>query len=242
MKTDLDICREELRQKSAELEEFIYIVSHDVKAPLRAITNLTAWIEDDLADIENDEIKENINLLKNRVNRMERMLSALTDISRIHRMGLEISPVDVEDLCSKLFQQLNPPAQCRLKMSDLPVFETYSMKLKRVFHELLSNAVMYSGENENLVEVEAADKGDFYEFKISDQGIGIADEALGKVMKIFYTVHIKDERDTTGAGLTIVSKILQFVGGKIKIESKENQGSRVVFTWPKRIVQPNIEK
>ena len=104
MKTELEIYQEKLQQKTEELEEFIYIVSHDVKAPLRAITNLTAWIADDLEEIQNDEIKENIKLLKSRVSRMERMLSALTDISRIGRMELEVMPVDVKKLCEEIIE------------------------------------------------------------------------------------------------------------------------------------------
>ena len=240
MKTELEIYQEKLQQKTEELEEFIYIVSHDVKAPLRAITNLTAWIADDLEEIQNDEIKENIKLLKSRVSRMERMLSALTDISRIGRMELEVMPVDVKKLCEEIIELNQFDKAVKVEFGEMPKFNTYRFKLKRVLTELLKNALASMNSQKNTIHIETREKDDYFQFTIRDNGCGMPEEALEKVKKIFYTVHIKDDIDTTGAGLTIADKIVDFVGGSMEIQSKIEQGTTISFSWPKLInVQPN---
>ncbi|MBL6963207.1 MAG: HAMP domain-containing histidine kinase [Bacteroidetes bacterium] len=236
MKTELEKCREKLLAKTKDLEEFIYIVSHDVKAPLRAITNLVDWIEDDLEGEVPNDVTVNMDLLKTRVSRLERMISSLTDISRIHRMELDHAEVDVKQMCLEIIKGRPDSNKIELEIKQMPVFKTYYQKLKRVFTELISNAANFQSNSHIQLQIKAEDQGEAYKFIVKDNGIGISEDAIEKVKKIFYTVHLKDEMDTTGAGLTIADKIIDFAGGELSIQSKINEGTAVSFTWPKEIV------
>ena len=117
----------------------------------------------------------------------------------------------------------------------MPCFPTARVHLGQVFGNLLSNAIKYRARDDGHVTLSVADKGEFYEFAVTDDGCGIAPEYHEKVFVIFQTLAARDKVDSTGIGLTLVKKIVEGMGGHITLESEEGQGATFRFTWPKVI-------
>ncbi|QHL86131.1 hypothetical protein GU926_01180 [Nibribacter ruber] len=228
-------CQEQLNHLREEYEEFAYIVSHDLKAPLRAICNLSAWISEDLGQDIDPEVGHNIQLLQNRAERMERMINAILAFSRVNRLDLELQEVNVRDLVEEAAAPFIKSRGLVVHLDQLPTLFTYAKKLETVITKLLENAVHFNQSPTPEVTVSAQEVGDVYKFTVKDNGIGMAQDSLEKIFKLFYTVQPKDEQESLGAGLTIVKKIIQFVGGSIDVDSATGQGTTFQFTWPKNI-------
>lgn len=225
-------CPEQLAQLQKEFDEFAYIVSHDLKAPVRAISNLSSWIEEDLGSDLAPDVKQNIDLLRNRTTRMERMIEALLQYSRVTRMELEVVVTDLTRLLQELQDEL--PAHVQLELpTSLPVLLTYKAKLRQVLRSLLQNAATFTDKDYPTIVVRVQEQAQQLVFEVEDDGCGIPEEALGSVFNLFYTVSPKDSVDTIGAGLAISKKIVQFAGGTIKAETNAHKGTTVRFTWPK---------
>ncbi|GAA4296468.1 sensor histidine kinase [Nibribacter koreensis] len=229
-------CQEQLARLKQEYEEFAYIVSHDLKAPLRAICNLSGWISEDLDQNIDPDIAHNIKLLQNRAERMERMINAVLSFSRVNRMELDIRPVDTGAVAREVAAPFMQSHGLRLTLEDMPSLTTYGKKFETVLAKLLQNAVTFNDAEVPEVHLTATDQGAYYTFKVTDNGIGISEDAKHKVFNLFYTVQPKDEEENLGAGLTIVRKIVQFVGGTIEAQSNAGKGTTFQFTWPKHIV------
>ncbi|KAA3438572.1 sensor histidine kinase [Rufibacter hautae] len=228
-------CQQQLEDLRKEYEEFAYIVSHDLKAPLRAISNLSAWIREDMGDNLEADIQNNIRLLQQRTERMERMINGLLDFSRIPRFDLEIQEVNVQELVEQLASQLKEQHTVALHATGLPTFTTYGRKLETVFQHLLQNAVSHNENPTREIWVEASEQADTYQFRVKDNGIGIWADAQERVFRMFYTVQPKDQHESLGVGLTITRKIIQFVGGSLDLQSEPGRGTEVTFTWPKAV-------
>lgn len=229
-------CKNELVKLKADYEEFVYIVSHDLKAPLRAISNLSSWIEDDLKESGSQDIIDNVTLLKNRVKRMERMMDALLLLSRVQNKDLEILLVDIEKMCEEIVSLITNGKHVELKVqSSIPPFFTFKEKLFSVFFYLIENALKFNDNEFKKISITATQQNNFYEFSVGDNGTGIAKENIEKIFTVFYTVQAKDKYPNTGAGLAIAKKIILFVGGEISVDSEFGKGSVFKFTWPKEI-------
>ncbi|MCP4179496.1 MAG: GHKL domain-containing protein [bacterium] len=226
----------ELERSNKELENFAYVASHDLKAPLRAIDNLTQWIEEDIKDIDKSETKEYMQLLRNRVNRMENLLNSLLTYSRVGRMKSEYSEVDLNILIKEIISLINPPSYIVFKIEKtLPVFFSLRLPLQQVFINLIGNAVKHC-DNKNLyIRISFEEENVFYRFTISDNGPGISSEFHKKMFKLFQTLKSRDEVEGSGMGLAIVKKTIENYGGIITLNSEIGLGSSFSFTWPKNI-------
>jgi signal transduction histidine kinase len=235
-------CKEELSALKKEYEDFVYIVSHDIKTPMRAISNIATWIEDDLGTNANEDILSNFSLLKNRVGRLENMLNALLELSRINRIEMEQYEVNipklVEECMATLDDKINVKFHVNYNLSNENCI-TLGKKLNKVIFNLLDNAVRFHDKQIKNVFVDVSENETEYEIKISDDGPGIAAELKDKIFSIFYTVNSKDVIDSTGAGLTISRKIIEMVGGTIQYTPAVNNGSIFQINWPKIISLKN---
>lgn len=231
-------CELELSALKKEYEDFIYIVSHDIKTPMRAIANIATWIEDDLGSNANVDILNNFSLLKNRVGRLENMLNALLELSRVNRTKMEMYEVNIPNLVQECIATLDKKINVKFHVNyDLSNENcvTLGKKLNYVVSSLLDNAVRFHDKKIKNVFVEVSENEMDYEIKISDDGPGIPEELRHKIFSIFYTVNSKDVLDSTGAGLTISSKIVEMVGGAIQYTPAVNNGSIFQINWPKTI-------
>lgn len=238
MKVPEDKSQLELVALQKEFDDFVYIVSHDIKTPMRAIVNLTSWIEDDLGSNAEQDILDNFSLLKNRVERLEGMMNALLELSRVNRTNMELYEVDIAKLVSDCTEMIDKDLKVSFHITynlKANKFSTLGKKLEKVIYNLLDNAVRFHDKEEMNVCIDVSENESNFLIKISDDGPGIPEELKDKIFSIFYTVNSKDVVDSTGAGLAICTKIIKMVGGTLEYFPAENGGSLFTFNWPKII-------
>lgn len=239
--TDRIISEQKLQESAShlikinkELDQFAYVVSHDLKAPLRAIANLSEWIEEDLGTEIKEDVKQNMAILRGRVFRLQNLIDGILSYSRVGRAKANVEEVNVDELVREVINVVGIPSTFKVNViKKLPSVVTNSIWLEQIFSNLLSNAIKYHDKPEGTITIDFSNKNDFYEFSLSDDGPGIAPEYHEKVFIIFQTLNARDNKESTGVGLAIVKKIVEEQGGKIWIESNEGQGARFVFTLPK---------
>ncbi|HEY8400598.1 MAG TPA: ATP-binding protein [Cytophagaceae bacterium] len=217
---------------SKDLEQFAYIISHDLNAPLRAIMNLSEWIEDDLGDTENEELMKFLALLKSRVMRMQGLITGVLEYSRAGRIKDAPEEVDINLLVREIYKSLDKPTFSLVIQDPLPVITTVRKKLYLIFFHLISNAIRHHPNDSGNIEIGYKKLGDGeLEFYVKDDGAGISPEHQEKIFLMFQTLEPKDKVDTTGAGLTIVKKIVEDNEGVVRVESDIGQGAKFIFTW-----------
>jgi light-regulated signal transduction histidine kinase (bacteriophytochrome) len=226
---------DKLKKVEQEFNDFAYIISHDLKAPLRAVKALTEWLATDYADKFDDEGKEQLKLLINRVGRMHNLIDGALQYSRIGRVTEEPVQIDLNHLIPEIIETLAPPANIHITIENqLPVVVSEPARIRQVFENLLSNAVRFMDKPEGNIKVGCEEENGCWKFSVSDNGPGIKEEHFEKIFKIFQTLQPKDRLESTGIGLTLAKKIVELYGGKIWLESKPGQSSTFFFTLPKQ--------
>jgi PAS domain S-box-containing protein len=222
-----------LERTNQELDQFAYIVSHDLKAPLRAIATLAEWIEEDQGDQLSEESREHLNLLRGRVNRMAGLIDGILQYSRAGRMQ-QVETVDVSALLDDVLELLgSPPNVAMIIQPEMPTLKTEKVPLEQVFINLIGNAIKYANHPDARIQVSVRDARQYYEFAIADNGPGIAPEYHEKIWGIFQRLEARDKVEGTGIGLSIVKKIVESRGGRVWVESSVGAGATFRFTWLK---------
>ena len=224
-----------LEKRNVELDQFAYLVSHDLKAPLRAIANLSQWLEEDLEDHLTEDTRHQMDLMRARVHRMEALINGLLQYSRVGRLRTAMEPVDVETLLAEVIDSLAPPPTFTVKvMPGMPTLITERLPLEQVFANLISNGIKHNHRPDGQIVISVEDQPDFYEFAVADNGPGIPPEFHEKVFVMFQTLQARDTVENTGVGLAIVKKIIEDQGGTISLKSERDQGATFRFTWAKQ--------
>ncbi len=230
----------DLDQRNKDLNQFAYVVSHDLKAPLRGIHNLSQWLQEDLGDIIPPDNQNQLRLLGNRVTLMETLINDLLDYSRAGRVKQPPERVDVAELVREVVSILTVPPGIVIRVATkLPTFQVRRVMLSQVFANLISNAIKYGcvkGQGE--ITISAWEQLDGYRFAIADKGPGIAPADQAKIFGVFETLQSNQstvlETGTvvsTGIGLAIVKRLVRAEGGKIWVESDVGAGATFSFTW-----------
>ena len=217
-----------------EFQDFVYLISHDLKAPLRAINALTEWIATDYADKFDDDGKEQLKMLTARVNRMQNLLDGVLQYSRIGQVKRESTQIYLNQLLPEIIKSLDAPAKIHIAVEGrLPVITSEPARIQQVFGHLLSNAVRFMDKPEGFIKVACAEENGFWKFSVTDNGPGIPEQHFEKIFRLFQTLQPKDQFESTGVGLTLAKKIVELSGGKIWLTSTVGQGSTFFFTLPK---------
>ncbi|HEX8212400.1 MAG TPA: PAS domain S-box protein [Longimicrobium sp.] len=223
-----------LETSNRELDQFAYVASHDLKAPLRGISNISTWIEEDLGGEVSPEVREHMELLRGRVHRMEGLIEGILQYSRAGRMKENAVRVDTAELVEEVVELIAPPEGVRVEVAGgMPVVHTERLPLQQVFMNLIGNAVKYAGGDAPLVRVESRESEEgMCEFAVIDNGPGIAPEYHERIFGIFQMLEARDKVEGTGIGLSIVKKLVESRGGRVWVESEEGAGSTFRFLWP----------
>jgi signal transduction histidine kinase len=226
-----------LADRNRELDQFAYVTSHDLKAPLRGIANLAQWIEEDLGDLATGDIRQQLDLLRGRVQRMEALIDGILQFSRVGRVRETIEAVDVGALLAETVDLLSPPPAFTVEIGPgMPTLMAERARVQQVFANLISNALKHHDRSDGRIEVRVRDGDDphEYEFTVADDGPGIAPQYHERIFGIFQTLRPRDQVEGSGLGLALVKKIVEHHGGRIWLESAEGCGTTFHFTWPKQ--------
>ena len=227
--------QEELERSNRDLDQFAYVASHDLKAPLRAIATLAGWIEEDLEPVITAESREQLQLMQNRVQRMDGLIDGILQYSRVGRLETEGEEVDIGAMLKELVEVLSPPKGMKVVIADgMPTFITKRLRLEQVFLNLISNAIKYHDHpTTGKIEIGLDDAGADYQFSVQDDGPGIDPRHHERVFLMFQTLAPRDKVESTGLGLSLVTKLVEEEGGRAWVESEVGQGACFLFTWPK---------
>jgi hypothetical protein len=226
----------QLRNANIELEAFAYAASHDLKAPLRVIDNCSRWIEEDLQQYLSGDTRENMNMMRSRIKRMQKLLDDLLEYARIGQTtdtkynetiaGDELMHNVLELLAPDGFTVTVSPGFARIQVRTMP--------LQQILMNLISNAMKHHDKKQGCIDVTVEDRGALYAFAVRDDGPGIPSRFHQEIFKMFQTLKSKDQVDGSGMGLAMVRKHVELFGGEIDVESSEGKGSTFRFTLPKQ--------
>ncbi len=223
----------ELTHINRELNQFAHIVSHDLKAPLRAIGAISGWLAADYADRLGPEAKDQLDLLLGRVRRLDALIDGILRYSRIGRTPEERLPVDMAALSAEVFELLAPPPGIEIVIArDLPVIQADRTRITQVLENLVSNAIKHLGRPDGRIEIGGRTEAGHWMFFVRDNGPGIERKYFDRIFQIFQTLSSRDERESTGIGLAIVRKNVEQCGGRVWVESTPGEGSTFHFMIP----------
>ena len=230
---------DELTRSNRELEDFTYVVSHDLKEPLRGIEAFSGFLLEDYADKLDEQGQKYASVLRDSATRMNALIEDLLKLSRIGRTRGEFATVSVESLLQDVRRNLafaleDKKVDLRIQ-PDLPTITCQPAHLKQVFDNLISNAIKFNDKPQPVVEIACHEDDGTCIFSVRDNGMGIDKRYHEKIFQIFQRLGHREDYEGTGAGLTICKKVVEGHGGRIWLESKVGQGSTFSFSISKNI-------
>lgn len=225
---------QELQSANDELTNFAYAVSHDLKAPLRAIGSLADWLHTDYGEHLDAQGQEHLRLLKSRVQRMDNLIDGILQYSRVGRVRETPIPVDTNVTINEAVHLLAPPPHIRIDVDGtLPVITAEPTRIQQLFQNLLSNAIKYMDKPEGAIRIGCRPLDGMWQFSVADNGPGIETRHHEKIFQLFQTLAPRDRVESTGVGLALVKKIVEVYGGRVWLESTPGRGSTFYFTLPR---------
>ena len=226
---------QELTRSNAELEQFSYVASHDLQAPLSTIAGYAQLLE---KRCHNQLDAQGNKFIRNIVNSCERMQALIDDLLEYSRVGRSEKPFDVID-CNLVFEDACANLQLAIRQDrasvtrgDLPRVRGDSFQLLQLFQNLIGNAIKYRSREAPVVHVGASRQGDSWVFSVQDNGIGIAEQYHPRIFQLFQRLHSQKQYSGTGIGLAICQRIVERHGGRLWVESEPNRGSTFYFSIP----------
>jgi PAS domain S-box-containing protein len=227
---------ENLIRSNRELEQFAYVASHDLQEPLRMVSSFTQLLSKRYKDKLDSDANEFIQYAVDGASRMQVLINDLLEYSRIETKGKALSPIDMHDALGYAVKNLSfkiKEKHALISNDELPVVFADGGQMTQLFQNLLSNALKFCTSSPKIYITSAEENG-HYIFSVRDNGIGIEPQYFNKIFQIFQRLHGKEEYGGTGIGLSICRRIVDRHGGKIWLESKQNEGSTFYFTIPKK--------
>ena len=225
----------QLEAANRELSDFAYIVSHDLKAPLRGIRQLSGWISNDYVEILGEDGQKKLDLLIDQSEHMHNLIDGILQYSKVGGVDAVEQRVDLNQLVQETIELLAPPKNIRISvLNELPTIVGVRTQFEQVFQNLLSNAMKYMDKAEGFIKIDCVEEEDEWQFSIADNGPGIEEKYYDKIFLIFQTLAPRTEVESTGIGLALVKKAVEAWGGRIWVESTVGEGSTFFLTLPKK--------
>ncbi|MCL2064144.1 MAG: PAS domain S-box protein [Candidatus Cloacimonetes bacterium] len=225
---------DELEKANQELKTYTYIISHDLKAPLRALHNLVEWLEADYTDKFDEEGKNILHLLSNRVTRMHDLIESILRYSKIGKIDVVFEETDLNELLKSTLDLLLVPENIQIIIPDnLPTISTSGVYIQQVFQNLIGNSIKFCDKPNGIIEIGFEEQDTENKFWVKDNGAGIEIKYYDKIFQLFQTLQPRDEFESTGIGLSIVKKIVDTLKGNIWLESEIGVGTTFFILLPK---------
>lgn len=228
---ELKINTRRLVKSNQDLEQFAYVASHDLKSPLNAISKLVSWLNEDCEKILPDSSKEHLVLLRNRTERMNKLLDDLLDYARIGRYEYQPKPMNLADTAEELFSLLDHPETFTLSV-EKKVLMLPKTPVEIVLRNLISNAIKHHDKPAGHIEILYKKQHDMHHISVQDDGPGIPSELFDKAVEMFQTLRPRDKVEGSGMGLSLSKKTVEHYGGSLSIESDGVRGTKIIVLWP----------
>lgn len=228
----------DLKRSNAELEEFAFIVSHDLQEPLRVVATYCQLIQEMYKDVINDtESKKYMNYIIDATFRMKHLIKDLLDFSRVGRTEKPFKKINIEKIVQNAisdFELYIKEAKAKITYSNMPVIVGDKIRIQQVFHNLISNAMKFRKIDEKpVIQLDCEEMDDYWLFSIKDNGVGIEEKHFKRIFGVFKRLYTREEYPGTGIGLALCKKIINNHGGKIWVISEKDKGSTFYFTIAK---------
>lgn len=229
--------RRKLELSNKELEAFSYSVSHDLRAPLRAIDGFSKFLEEDFSNKLDDEGKRLLKVIRENAKKMDRLIADMLNLSRLSRMEINYTKIDMAKIVESIYNEIandNDKNTFEFNVETLPKVNGDSTLIKQVWTNLIGNAIKYSQKSQiKKIVISAEDKEEYIEYKIQDFGAGFNEKYVSKLFGVFQRLHTEIEFEGTGVGLAIVKRIIHRHGGEVWAKGEINKGATFYFSLPK---------
>jgi PAS domain S-box-containing protein len=227
---------EELARSNSDLEQFAYMVSHDLSEPLRMVGSYTQLLARRYAQRLDDEGREFMGFIVDGAHRMKRLIDDLLTYSRAGRADAMMEEVSLDSPVDEALLNMSraiDEAGAVVERRPLPRVVCRRVAMVQLFQNLIGNALKFHRDGKPVIRIDVQDDGDSWRFAVTDNGIGIAPEHFERIFVVFHRLHARERYEGTGIGLAIAKKIVERHGGRIWVESQVGQGTTFFFTLPK---------
>jgi len=232
----------QLKRSNTDLEQFAYAASHDLQEPLRMVSSFLKLLERKYEGQLDDKANEYIHYAVDGANRMRRIILDLLEYSQSGTHADDLTDIKISEVIEEvavLQSKIMEEKEAKLTFDHLPTVRSHRSQLVRIFQNLIGNALKYARPGISPeINVTAEDRGELWQFSIVDNGIGIAPENFERIFQLFGRLKQNPEVGGTGMGLSTVKRIVERLGGSIRVVSEHGQGSTFIFTLPK---QPGVQ-
>jgi len=231
----------ELKRLNEDLEQLSYIISHDLKAPVRNISSFMKLMSNRYSSLLPADGKEFINMSQSGSEKLAKQIDDVISYCRVNRNLPPVAEVNVNELVKTISMELRSranTAKAEIKVEkELPLLrDVHSAMIYQVIHHLVVNGIKFNANPHPVICINFEDAGDMVRFSVSDNGIGIEKGFENKLFHLFKRLHTSDQFEGTGIGLALCKKILALYNGAIWYESEAGQGTTFYFTLPKHLV------
>ncbi|MDX5420821.1 MAG: GAF domain-containing protein [Hymenobacteraceae bacterium] len=231
---ELEQEKKQLQKANYKLDQFVHMVSHDLKEPIMNMHAVTEWLQEDLSAMDYSSLSSNLQLLKERASAMEDLVEGLLQYSSTQVKNLKKEVVAVGTLLRNVISGIKGVKPFNIHIApQMPVLQTERVLLQQVFANLISNAVKYHHTGSGNIWVNVADEGQKYTFSVKDDGPGIAPQHHAKIFGLYERLLRDSNTPGSGIGLATVKRIVEDKGGRIWLESELGKGATFYFTWQK---------
>ncbi|WP_338351043.1 ATP-binding protein [Nonlabens tegetincola] len=219
-----------LEARNQELSDYAHMVSHDLKSPLRSIDTLSSWLQEDYKNSLDATGQQHLDTVRENVLKMDNLIDGILQYSSIDKHNSDFYDVHPNKIISEIINSIVVPENIKLVVNELPVIKGDTYRVRQLFQNLITNAITYNDKEQGYIEIgyNNSEKGMFY---IKDNGIGIDKKYHQKIFKTFEK--LENKKGSSGIGLSIVNKIIEYYNGQIWIESEPGIGTTFYFTLPK---------